>query len=481
MNRRQIVRELNQILGRDYVIWEPDELLVYECDANPLDKGQPTVVVLPATTEEVVEIVKLANRHKLPFLARGAGTCLSGGTALETGGILIQMSRMNRVLDVDYENRVATVQPGLVNVRLNDTVAHANLHYAPDPSSQIACTIGGNVAENAGGPHTLKYGVTTNHVLGLEFVSPQGDVFEIGGKNHDVPGLDLTGLFVGSEGTFGVVTKVYVRLMGTPEAFKTLLVVFDNVRDATNTVSGIIGHGIIPAALEMMDRLFTRAVESYTHAGFPEDAEAVLIIELDGIRDGMDEMAAEIERICNENNAREVRIAKDNDERMLLWKARKAAFGAIGKISPCYYTHDGVIPRSKLPEVLDKITRIAKKHDVVVANVFHAGDGNLHPVIMYDPRDPELLSRALKAGKEAMRVVIDAGGTLSGEHGIGIEKRELMPWLFSEDDLSVMRQVRDVFNPDGLCNPGKIFPTEGQSGEMIMTPAPSRAAAGLSH
>jgi glycolate oxidase len=341
-------------------------------------------------------------------------------------------------------------------------VAEAGYYYAPDPSSQGSCTIGGNVAENSGGPHTLKYGVTTNHVLGLEVVLPNGEMVQLGGLTLDTPGYDLTGLFVGSEGTFGIVTKVTVRLLRKPEAWKTILAVFETVAEASNAVSGIIGSGLIPAAIEMMDNLTIQAVEAATGAGLPLDAGAVLLIELDGIADGMEEDAARIAAICQQCGCRTIRVAQDEAERALLWKGRKQAFGSIGRLSPNYYTHDGVIPRTRLPEALQRLQGIAQKYRLRIANVFHAGDGNLHPLVLYDEKDADELQRVLQAGEEILRTCVDLGGVLSGEHGIGLEKKNCMSWLFTDDDLEVMRSLRQVFNPQELCNPGKIIPVRGR-------------------
>jgi glycolate oxidase len=462
MEKPELLQELAAIVAPSPVLSAPEDMLVYECDGHTLDKAPPTAVVFPTSAEQVAAVVKLANRHGIPFVARGAGTGLSGGALALDGGIVIEMCRMNKILELDYVNQRAVVEPGLVNLHLSLAVAEAGYYYAPDPSSQGACTIGGNVAENSGGPHTLKYGVTTNHILGLEVVLPNGDIVHLGGATLDTPGYDLTGLFVGSEGTFGIVTKVTVRLVRTPEAWKTILAAFGTVDEASSTVSGIIGAGIIPAALEMMDNLTIQAVEAATGAGLPLDAGAVLLIELDGIADGMEEDAAHIAEICQHNGCQDIRIAKDEAERALLWKGRKQAFGSVGRLSPNYYTHDGVIPRTRLPEALRRIRDIGQKYGLRIANVFHAGDGNLHPLVLYNEKDAEELQRVLQAGKDILRMCVDLGGVLSGEHGIGLEKKEYMSWLFTEDDLEAMRRVRQVFNPQQLCNPGKIFPQRGR-------------------
>ncbi|MBI3075808.1 MAG: FAD-binding protein, partial [Deltaproteobacteria bacterium] len=430
-----------------------------------LERATPGVVVLPETAEEVARIVKIAHREQLPFVARGAGTGLSGGCLDLGGGIIISMARMDRILEVDFDSRLAMVEPGLVNLWLTNAVSKHGFLYAPDPSSQSACTIGGNVAENSGGPHTLKYGTTTNHVLGLEVVLPDGEIVWLGGRVQDRPGYDLTGVFVGSEGTFGIATKVVVRLLPAPEAVLTMLGVFETMDDAGNTVSQIIREGIVPAALEIMDQLTTQAVEDYIHAGYPRDAGAVLLVELDGPRAGMALQADRITRICRENGAREVRIAKDEEERQKLWKGRKSAFGAYGRITPNFYVMDGVVPRTRLPEILRQIEEIGARHGLRIANVFHAGDGNLHPMVLYDGRIPEQTSRALQCGEEILRACVDLGGALTGEHGIGVEKQNFMPMMFSPADLAAMERLKQVFSPDNLCNPGKIFPNPSHHGE----------------
>jgi glycolate oxidase len=466
MIQMTIIEELEAIVGPTHVITAPDEKLVYECDGLTMFKAMPEVVVFPNTTIQVSQIVQLAHREGIPFVARGGGTGLSGGALAVKGGIMIALARMNQILEIDPENRRAVVQPGVVNLWITQAVAAQGLYYAPDPSSQQACTIGGNVAENSGGPHTLKYGVTTNHVLGLEIVLPDGRIIETGGPAEDYPGYDLTGVMVGSEGTLGIVTRVIVRLMRRTEAVKTLMAVFEQIDDASHAVSDIIGQGIVPAAIEMMDQLALEAVEAYIHAGYPTDAGGVLLIELDGLRDGMEETGARIQEICHKHHAREVRVAKDERERELLWLGRKRAFGAMGRISPSYYVQDGVIPRTRLPEVLRRIRAISETYGIRIANVFHAGDGNLHPLLLYDERDAGQRERVLKASGEILRVCAEVGGSLSGEHGIGIEKMNDMPLVFSETDLALMLKVRSVFNPENLCNPGKIFPTPGRCIEL---------------
>jgi glycolate oxidase len=407
----------------------------------------------------VAAIVKLADREGLPFVARGAGTGLSGGCLPSEGGIVISLMRMNRVLEVDYDNQIAVVQPGLVNLHLSWAVGPRGYYYAPDPSSQQACTIGGNIANNSGGPHTLKYGVTTNHVLGLEVVMPDGEVVWLGGKTREAPGYDLAGVFVGSEGTFGIATTIVVRILKKPQAVKTVLAVFGEVDQASAAVSAIIARGLVPAAMEMIDQLTIQAVEDAFQCGYPRDAAAALLIELDGLAAGMEAQVERIVQACREAGARETRTARDEAERQLLWKGRKSAFGAYGRISPAYMVMDGVIPRTKLPFVLRRVNEIVAGHELRVGNVFHAGDGNLHPNILYDPRRPGEEARVVAAGADIMRVCAEVGGSISGEHGIGLEKADFMPFIFSTADLELMQRLKGAFNPAGLCNPGKVFPT----------------------
>ena len=448
-------------MGEDGVVSEPAELLVYECDAYTLEKNLPSAVVLPRTTEQVVAIVKLCARHNLPFIPRGAGTSLSGAVLAVTGGVMITLSRMNRILAVDPRNRRALVESGCVNAWITNAVKSRGLLYAPDPSSQPACTIGGNVATNSGGPHTLKYGVTTNHVLGFEMVLPDGEVVWLGTKpdgGEEVDGYDLRGAVIGSEGMFGIVTKVLVRLIRTPQAYKTMLGVFESVDDASQTVSDIIAAGIVPGALEMMDQLITQAVEAAYHFGFPLDAGAVLIVELDGLAIGLERQAERVIEICRKNRAREVRLARTDEERALLWKSRKRAFGAIGRLSPNYLTQDGVVPRSKLPEIMRCIRATSEKYGLRIPNVFHAGDGNIHPLVLYDERDADQVRRALAAGHDILEKCIELGGSVTGEHGIGVEKIDFMEKQFAKDDLDAMRALRRVFDPENRCNPHKMFP-----------------------
>src|SRR5579863_4772666 len=465
----RLIRDLRKQLGADAVLDQREDLLLYEYDGS-VESARPNCVVFPRTTQDVVGIVRLANEYKTPLVGRGAGTGLSGGALTRYGGILTVFSRMNRILAIDAENQRATVQPGVVNADLSLAVASTELHFAPDPSSQKACTIGGNVSENSGGPHTLAYGVTTNHVLALEIVLPTGELIRLGSAAMDAPGYDLTGLFVGSEGTFGLVTEITVKLMRLPEAVKTLLAVYDSIDDATETVAEITARGITPAACEMMDGWTIRAVEDYVHAGLPLDPAAVLLIDVDGLREATEAEAAEVADVCRVHHAREVRVARDGRERELLWKGRKNAFGAAGRFSPSYYTQDGVIPRTKLPATLRRIAEIGRKYGLQIGNVFHAGDGNLHPIILFDQRNEQQFRDTVRAADEIIEFCIQMGGTITGEHGVGMEKDRLMPLLFSEVDLSLMKRVHDVFNPDSLLNPGKIFPTSKGCGEIYVRP-----------
>ncbi len=474
-SERQRLRVAFQaIVGADAVVTDPSELLVYESDGLTIFRAAADVIVFPRSTDEVAACVKLANAEGLPFVARGAGTGLAGGCLPTEGGLVIALTRMTRILEVDYDNQIAVVEPGLVNLHLSQALAARGYYYAPDPSSQIACTIGGNVANNSGGPHTLKYGVTTNHVLGVEVVLPDGEVVWLGGRVRDGQGYDLVGVFVGSEGTFGIATKIAVRILRRPQAVKTLLAVFDVLDQASQTVAAITARGLTPAAVEMIDHLTIQAVEDAYGAGYPRDAAAVLLIELDGLAVGLEEEAEHVVAACRENGARDVRIARDEAERQLLWKGRKSAFGAYGRITPAYFVMDGVIPRTRLPQVLRRIDQIVTAHGLRVGNVFHAGDGNLHPNILYDPRNPGEVERVLAAGAEIMKVCVDVGGSISGEHGIGIEKQNFMPWIFSAADLEVMAGVKAAFNPGGRCNPGKIFPTAKSCvpGEIAYRPHP---------
>ena len=454
MNRQTLVRELQRLLGARAVLYEEADLALYEYDGS-IERGRPDFVVFPRTTEDVVAIVKFAVREQMPFAPRGAGTGLSGGAIAEQGGILLAMSRMNQILEIDPLNLRAVVQPGVVNADISAAVAPFGLYYVPDPSSQKACTIGGNVAENSGGPHCLAYGVTTNHTLGLEVVLPEGRVIE---TDVNAPGYDLTGLLVGSEGTLGIVTKIVVRLVPLSEQVRTLLVSFNSVEAASEAVSAIIASGTVPAAIEMMDNTSIIAVEAAKHCGYPTGAGAVLLIDVEGLEDGLEESVTQLADICKANGASEVRLAQSASEREKYWSGRKGAFGAMGRLAPSYYVQDGVIPRSKLPEVLHKVNEIGAKYDLRIANVFHAGDGNLHPLILFDERDEQVTEQVIAAGNEIIQVCIDAGGTITGEHGVGIEKRDLMARLFDAPSLQAMLSVKAAFDPENLLNPCKAFP-----------------------
>jgi glycolate oxidase subunit GlcD len=459
-----LIKNLAAILGREHVLSRPDELLVYECDGLPHHKHLPRAVVFPSSTEETAAVMRELARAKVPFTPRGAGTGLSGGALALNSGVVVEMARMRRILHIDVENRVAVVQPGVVNLHVSRAVAHLGLYYVPDPSSQPTCTIGGNIAESAGGIHCLKYGTTTDHVLGLRVVLAGGEVVDLGGS--DARGYDLLGTFIGSEGTFGIATEATLRLTQSPPAVRTLLAEFAEVNDASHAVSAIIAAGVMPAALEMMDREIIRAVEaSVFAAGLPPDAGAALLIELDGIEAGLDDEAEKVASICKEYGARNCRYARDETERKRLWAARKGAFGAIGRITPDSMIQDAVVPRSRLPEVLGAAYSIASKYQLRIANVFHAGDGNLHPLICFDSRFPDQVARVREAGRELMEVCVGAGGTITGEHGVGLDKRELLPLVFSEADMRAMLSVRAAFDPSGLCNPGKIVPMLRGCGE----------------
>jgi glycolate oxidase len=456
-----VARELAGIVGPENVVTAMDELLVYECDAYTLERNPPNAVVLPRSVAEVAAVVRLCAAHGLPIIPRGAGTSLSGSVLAVTGGVMIALTRMNRILHVDATNRRALVEAGVVNAWVTQAVKSHGLFYAPDPSSQPSCTIGGNVATNSGGPHTLKYGVTTNHVLGFELVLPDGEIVWLGTQpdgGEDVPGYDLRGAVIGSEGMFGVVTRVLVRLVRAPQEFKTLLGVFESVDDASQTVSDIIGAGIIPGAMEMMDQMITQAVESAYRFGFPTDAGAVLIVELDGLRAGLARQAERVVGLCRKNHAREVRVAQSEQERADLWKCRKRAFGAIGRLSPSFLTQDGVVPRSRLPEMMRFIAATSQRHGLRIPNVFHAGDGNIHPLVLFDERMPDEVRRALAAGHDILEKCVQLGGSVTGEHGIGVEKMDMMAMQFTPDDLDAMRALRRVFDPGGRCNPHKMFP-----------------------
>jgi len=453
-----ILQELRGLVGSDNVLWRRVDLQTYEYDAY-LEKALPGAVVFVESTEQVAGVVKVLHRLGVSFVPRGCGTNLSGGTLAVAGGVIIEMARMNRVLDIDIDNERMIVEPGVYNLEVSALLDPYGYFFAPDPSSQKACSLGGNVGENAGGPHCFKYGVTSNHVLGMEVVLPNGEVAWFGGKALDAPGLDLTGLFVGSEGTLGIATQIVLRIMRRPEAVKTMLAVYDTIDDASNTVSAIVAAGMVPATLEMMDGLVIRAVQDSMDAGIPADATAVLILELDGLADGMEEQAEKMAELCRANNVREVRVAATEEDRVALWKGRKGAFGAVSRLAQSYIVADGSVPRTRLPETILGVNEIARRHDLQVANVFHAGDGNLHPLFLFDSRDPEDRERVLAAGLDVLQLCADMGGSVSGEHGIGLEKAAAMTMVFNESDLRAQEWVKECFDPDDLCNPGKVLPS----------------------
>ena len=474
MERDRFIEQLQAIVGENNVVFHPEDLLVFEYDAS-VDRRLPEAVCLPANTEEVSRVVALAYREGVPVVGRGSGTGLSGGAIAPSGGIQVSFTRMNHILEVTPEDRSATVEPGVFNLDLDNYVHGFGLRYAPDPSSQRACSLGGNIAENAGGPHCLAYGTTTNHILGMEVVLEDGSIVNLGSLAREVPGYDLRGVFTGSEGTFGMATKIVVRLLLLPEVVKTFLGIFPDIDSASTAVSTVIGYGIVPAALEMMDALTIRAVQESMDAGYPADAGAVLLVELEGLSEEVEELGEEVEAALWDTGATEVRVAVEAVERAKLWVARKSAFGAFGSIAPSLYLVDGVVPRTRLTEVLGRVGQIGEQYGITIANVFHAGDGNLHPCVLFDEREPGMLDRVVEACGEVLKVCVEAGGTLSGEHGIGLEKKEYMPLVFSEGDLEAMRQVRDAFAPANRLNPGKVFP----DGVPHHSP-PQRPAPGLS-
>ncbi len=454
---RSVYEKLESVVDKEYVIKDKNELIVYECDGFALNKSTPEAVVFPENTEEVSEVVKILNNEDIPFTSRGAGTGLSGGCLAGKGGVIICLSRMNKILEIDLKNKTAIVESGAINLQLTGKITGYGFFFAPDPSSQMSSTIGGNAAANAGGPHTLKYGSSVSHILGLQLVLPDGSIEQFGGKAEDVNGFDLTGLMIGSEGTLGIITKLTVKITHLPEGIKTLLADYDNMFDAAKSCSEIISSGIIPAAMEIIDYVMLEALKKAFDFKFPENTKALLVTEIDGIKEGMDRLGEKIISICKSNNAREVKIAKDAEERTHLWQARKRAFGAIGRISPNYLTNDGVVPRTKIPEMIDYVYKVGKKYSLTIANTFHAGDGNIHPAIMYDGRNPEQVEQMQLAAGEIMKKCVELGGTVSGEHGIGIYKKKYMKWIFSENDFKFMKNIKKIFDPDGLSNPDKIF------------------------
>ena len=465
-NWKPVIKEFEAVVGKNGVVQRREELIVYECDGLASYRQRPALVVLPRTTEEVANVVKICDRNSIPWVARGAGTGLSGGALPVENCVLIVTALMRKILKVDLENQQVVVQPGVINNWVTQAVSGAGFYYAPDPSSQIICSIGGNVAENSGGVHCLKYGVTTNHVLGLKLVLPDGSTVDVGGEIPEMPGYDLTGVFVGSEGTLGIATEVTLRILKAPESICVLLADFPSIEAAGESVSDIISAGIIPGGMEIMDNISINAVEDVVATGcYPRDAAAILLIEIDGLDVEVATNKQRITDICKQNGARNITTAHDPETRMKIWKGRKAAFAAAGHLSPDYYVQDGVIPRTQMAYVLKEIEGLSKKYGYRIANVFHAGDGNLHPLILYDNSVKGALEKVEELGGEILRLCVKVGGSLSGEHGIGADKKCFMPDMFSEVDLETMQWVRQVFNPKGLANPGKMFPTPKTCGE----------------
>ena len=469
-----VVRALAEALGEDSVLTNPVQTRTYECDGLTGHRVRPAVVVLPTTAPDVAAVVRICHRAGVPFVARGAGTGLSGGALPHADGVLIVLAKMRSILHIDSANRYVIAEPGVTNAQISAAVADFDLYYAPDPSSQVVCSIGGNVAENSGGVHCLKYGFTTHHVRALEFVTPTGDLVELGSVAPDAPGYDLRGVVIGSEGTLGIATKVVVRLLRKPEAVRTLLAEFDSPRSAGNAVSAITGAGMVPAGMEMMDNLAIQACEDDVHVGLNREAGAVLVVELDGPAEEVGALFDDVVQRCRDSGATHIRVAQDAAERALIWKGRKAAFAAMGRLARDYYVQDGVIPRTKLGEVLDAIGKLSRDSGFRIANVFHAGDGNLHPLVLYDGREPGAADAAERVATRTIELCVEAGGSITGEHGVGSDKACHMPKMFSADDLAVMQRVRDAFDPRGIANPGKLLPTPRLCGER---PGPYRPSA----
>jgi glycolate oxidase len=473
-----VIAELGRILGPDGLVVTPEGRLTYESDMHTFYKGAPEVVALPRTTSQVVELIRLCRRERLAVVPRGSGTGLIGGAMAPHGGVMIAMTRMNAMLEVDLPNRCATVQPGLINLWLSNAVRERGYFFAPDPSSQMVSSIGGNASTNAGGPHCLKYGITVNHILGLEVVTGAGHLVKLGGKVHDRPGYDLTGLTVGSEGTFGLVTAITVRLTHAPEGVRTTLVAFGSLEEASEAVSAIIAAGMTPAALEMLDETMTRVINQGVGAGYPEDAKAVLLIELDGPQAEIDVQAVRVSEICQAHRALQIRMARDEAERALLWKGRKEAAGVFGRLTRNWLLQDAVVPRSKLPAMMREVVAIGARHNLLIANVFHAGDGNLHPLICYDDRRPGELERAVRANEELLAAAITLGGSVTGEHGAGIDKAKNLPKQYAPADLNFMARLRRVFDPDNIMNPGKLLPSHPACGEGFRIGVPAHIPTG---
>jgi glycolate oxidase len=469
-DRERVLAEIRGVVGDRYAFADPYEMRLYQYDASP-ETALPDIVVIPGTAKEVAQVVKICADGGVPITARSGASSLAGGTVPVEGGVVITFARMDRILEIDIDNLRAVVQPGVVNLSLSQAHKPHGFYYVPDPSSQGACTIGGNVATNAGGPHTLLYGVTVNHVTGLEVALASGELVQVGGRHAaEAIGYDLTGVLVGSEGTMGVVTRIWVKIQPLPPVQKTLMAVYPDVATASNAVSAIVRTGILPAAIEMMDKLSIQAIEAASHAGYPLDAGAVLLLEVDGTPEVAEELGERMAKVCRENGATEVRVARTEAERQALWKGRKGAFSAMGRLSPDFYVMDGVVPRTKLPETLAKIDAISERTGFKICNVFHAGDGNLHPLVLFDAFKPGQYEAVLRIGDEILKLCADAGGSVTGEHGIGLEKRENIRYVFSDDDLEVMDRVRRVFDPQRLMNPGKVFPSDGSQPPHVPPP-----------
>lgn len=464
--RRDIARDLAAIVPGEGVIVDEDELRPYETDGLTAYKTLPLIVVLPETVDQVSRVLRYCHDNAIKVVPRGAGTSLSGGSLPLADGIVLGLSKFNRVLEIDFENRCARVQPGVTNLGITDAVAHAGFYYAPDPSSQIACSIGGNVAENSGGVHCLKYGLTTNNLLGLEIVLIDGEVIRVGGKHMDAEGYDLLGLLTGSEGLLGVVTEVTVRILRKPASARAVLLGFPSSEAAGDCVAAIIAQGIVPGGMEMMDKPAIHAAEAFVEAGYPLDVEALLIVELDGPEAEVDHLLARVSEIATDKGAVTVRVSESEEERLSFWAGRKAAFPAVGRISPDYYCMDGTIPRRRLPEVLARMSEMSERYGLGVANVFHAGDGNLHPLVLYDANKPGELEKAEAFGADILKLCVEVGGVLTGEHGVGVEKRDLMGEMFTQADLDQQQRVKCAFDPRGLLNPGKVFPTLHRCAEL---------------
>jgi glycolate oxidase len=466
-DRERLLARLREVVGERYAFADPYEVRLYQYDASP-ETALPDLVVIPGTAKEVAQVVKICADDRVPITARSAASSLAGGTVPVEGGVVITFARMDRILEIDIDNLRAVVQPGVVNLSLSQALKPHGFYYVPDPSSQGACTIGGNVGTNAGGPHTLLYGVTVNHVTGLEVALANGELVQVGGGNAaEATGYDLTGLLVGSEGTMGIVTRIWVKIQPLPPVQKTLMAVYPDVATASNAVSAIVRTGILPAAIEMMDKLSIQAIEAASHAGYPLDAGAVLLLEVDGTLEVAEDLARQMATVCRENGASEVRVARNEEERQALWKGRKGAFSAMGRLSPDFYVMDGVVPRTKLPETLAKIDAISARTGFKICNVFHAGDGNVHPLVLFDAFVPGQYEAVLGIGDEILKLCADAGGSVTGEHGIGLEKRENIRYVFSDADLEVMDRIRRVFDPQGLMNPGKIFPADRRRPSLV--------------